>query len=219
TPAPKNAILISNDRDEIMPLWYLQFVEQRRRDVIGLFPLITPAPGYENVGRLIDRLLDSARPVYLIKPMPGIETKFWLEDDHNLIRVIGRTRETPPQVEKEISYTNQLRVKGFDAIRQENLLRVAVFWQARAELNVNYISFVQLFDARGNKIAQGNDHQVGGEYYPTRLWMLDEVLRDEHALIIPDHLAPGAYRIGVGMYTRDRELLGEPVEIGTVTLR
>ena len=36
---PQDAVLISNDRDEMVPLWYLTYVEGLRSDLTGLFPL------------------------------------------------------------------------------------------------------------------------------------------------------------------------------------
>lgn len=38
---PDNAILISNDRNEIVPLYYLQAVEGKAQGVTGIFPLLT----------------------------------------------------------------------------------------------------------------------------------------------------------------------------------
>ena len=38
-------MLISNDRDEMMPLWYMQQVEGRRPDLAGVFPLLLTGDG------------------------------------------------------------------------------------------------------------------------------------------------------------------------------
>ena len=38
-------MLISNDRDEMMPLWYMQQVEGRRPDLAGVFPLLLAGDG------------------------------------------------------------------------------------------------------------------------------------------------------------------------------
>jgi hypothetical protein len=38
----------------------------------------------------------------------------------------------------------------------------------------------------GAKAAQGDDHQVGGDYYPTSLWQIGETLRDEHVVSLDD---------------------------------
>ena len=219
-PIPPNAILISNDRDEVTPLWYMQYVENTRRDVLGLFPLITPAPEHANIGRLTDSVLDANRPVYFIKPMPGIEVKYRLENSGELWRVAERNQGRVPQNPSGAIFANRVRVLGYDVAREANVLRVAIYWVPLVKLDWNYTTFVQLFGARGGKIAQGNDHQVGGEFYPTTLWNVGEVLRDEHTIELPPGLAPGTYHLFVGMYRLpDFESLGEPVEIGWMDLR
>ena len=77
-PIPQDAILVTNDRDEMMPQWYLKYVEGRRADLTGLFPLIQPGPEWADVGAVTDQALRSGRPVYLIKPMDGLEVRFKL---------------------------------------------------------------------------------------------------------------------------------------------
>ncbi|HYN87130.1 MAG TPA: DUF2723 domain-containing protein, partial [Ardenticatenaceae bacterium] len=79
-PPPPDAILVSNDRNEIVPLWYLQFVEGRRRDLLGLFPLITTRSEHADVGAVVSFALATGRPVRLIKPMPGLDLRFELAD-------------------------------------------------------------------------------------------------------------------------------------------
>ncbi len=56
-PIPQDAILITNDRDEMMPQWYLKYVEGRRPDLTGLFPLIQPGPEWADVGAVTDQAL------------------------------------------------------------------------------------------------------------------------------------------------------------------
>ena len=86
-PIPQDAILVTNDRDEMMPQWYLKYVEGRRPDLTGLFPLIQPGPEWADVGAVTDQALRSGRPVYLIKPMAGLEVKFKLAPEGALVRV------------------------------------------------------------------------------------------------------------------------------------
>ena len=219
-PIPPNTILISNDRDEMTPLWYVQYVENVRRDLLGLFPLITTAPEHANVGRLTDGVLDAHRPVYFIKPMPGIEVKYRVENSGALWRVAEGYQGRVPQNPSGAIFADRVRVLGYDVTREANVLRVAIYWVPLAQLDRNYMTFVQLFDARGGKIAQGNDHQVGGEFYPTTLWNVGETLRDEHTIELPPGLAPSTYYLFVGMYRLpDFESLGEPAEIGWLDLR
>ncbi len=211
-PIPPNAILISNDRDEMMPLWYMQYVENTRRDLLGLFPLITP--DRTNIARLTDSVLDANRPVFFIKAMPGIEIKYKVsESNAPLVRVLGRATDAPPQNATNAILADKVKIIGYDATRQGADLRVVIYWQPLAKLGYNYTTSVQLFDARGGKIAQGNDHQVGGEFYPTSLWEAGEILRDEYVLLLPPESVPGTYHLFVGMYrSSDLESLGEPVE-------
>jgi hypothetical protein len=217
---PPNAILISNDRDEMMPLWYMQYVENTRRDVLGLFPLLTPAPQYANIARLTDSILDTGRPVYFIKPMPGIEIKYRVASEPPLVRVLGPAADAPPQCAANATIADRVRVIGYDVARASHALRLAIYWQPRAELDRNYTTFVHLLDDRGGKVAQGNDHQVGGEYYPTSMWNVGETLRDEQTIALPPNLTPGVYHFVVGMYAQpDLQMLGAPVEIGTIDLK
>jgi hypothetical protein len=223
-PIPQNAILISNDRDEMMPLWYMQYVENTRRDLLGLFPLVTPAPQHATIVRLTDSVLDVGRPVFFIKPMPGIEIKYRVAASDPLMRVLGRAADAPPQNVGAFGRTpllgDRVRVLGYDGWREPGALRVAIYWQPRAKLERNYTTFAHLLDAHGNKVAQGNDHQVGGEFYPTSLWDVGETLRDEQVIALPPNSAPGSYRLLVGMYHQpDLEMLGEPVEIGAVDVK
>lgn len=214
--APSNAILISNDRDEMMPLWYSQYVENTRRDVLGLFPLITPAPEHANIARVTDDALGAHRPVYFIKAMPGIEIKYRVAAADGLWRVTEQNRT--PQHPSDAVLAARVRVIGYDGARAADALRVAIYWMPRAKLSRAYATFAHLLDARGDKVAQGNDHQVGGAFYPTTLWQVGETLRDEFVIALPPNLAQGNYRLLVGMYSSD-ELLGEPVEVGAVEIK
>jgi hypothetical protein len=213
---PPNAILVSNDRDEMMPLWYIQYVENTRRDVLGLFPLITPAPEHANIARLTDSVLDTNRPVFFIKAMPGIEIKYRLEQNDALWRVTAQPRT--PQQTSDAVLANRVRVIGYDVLRESDALRVAIYWSPLAKFDRDYTTFVHLLDARGNKVAQGNDHPVGGEFYPTSLWRVGETLRDEFVITL--NFAPGIYQLLGGMYHKlDGEMLGEPVIVGAVEIK
>jgi hypothetical protein len=222
-PIPPNAILLSNDRDEMMPLWYIQYVENTRRDLLGLFPRITPAHEYVNIGRLTDSVLDANRPVYFIKPMPGIEVKYQVEPFGEVLRVVGHaargTRGTLPSGSSAI-LAGRVRVLGYAVAREPGAWRVTLDWVPLARLERNYTTFVHLLDPSGNKIAQGNDHQPGGEFYPTALWEIGDTLRDEFLVFPPANLAPGIYTLLAGMYAPPGfEPIGDPVAFGYVEIQ
>jgi hypothetical protein len=225
-PIPEGSVLVSNDRDEMMPLWYYQYVDGRRPDLLGIFPLIVTEPTYANLGGLIDQALLSQRSVYLIKPMPGLEVKAQLEPDPEMlpmIRVSGPALERPPLHPREVELAGVMRLVGYDqsssSARPGESLTITLYWQPQSEIDFDYSSYVHLVAEAGRGITQ-SDHQLGGEYYPTSLWRPGEVLRDSHVLTIPQDVAPGVYRLVSGMYRYPSlEPLGGPADIGLMAVK
>jgi len=222
-PLPWQSILVSNDRDEIMPLWYYQFVDGRRPDLNGLFPHIVPEPAYENIVRLIDDILAMGRPILLIKEMPGLEIKYQLESFGSLVKVVGPAVTKTPDYSYRVSLGEEVLLIGYDqeprSPQPSEELHVILYWQTQRELEGVYSSFVHLVDEEGQRMA-GSDQQPGGVFYPTDLWRPGEVLRDEHAFTVPPETPAGRYRLLVGMYSYpSMEFLGESVFIGQIEIK
>jgi hypothetical protein len=216
TPTPGEAILISNDRDEVMPLWYMQQVEGVRPDLTGLFPLIVQGPGWGNVAQVAERALETGRQVYLIKPMPGLEVKFALQPTEGLLEVLGPAASGPPERASDLVLADTVRLLGYDLgspLEPGGVLEVALHWQPLRPMDADYTSFVHLLDAEGQKVAQ-SDHLPGGVYYPTSLWQPGEMLLDVHRLALPEALGPAPRTLLVGFYRQPSlERLGEPLQI------
>jgi hypothetical protein len=223
-PLPPNAVLVSNDRNNIMPMWYFQYVDGVRPDLLGLFPLITPR--YPTLGPVLDVALDSERPVYLIKEMPGVEVKVEVEAERGLWRVLGPAVEGEPAYPMDARLADAVALAGYDlsphSPQAGETLQVSLYWEALHPLEADYHTYVHLVDAEGNKVAQ-SDRQPGGVFYPTTLWQPSERLRDNHVLTVPADTPPGVYRLLAGMYTLSAsgELgpLGEPLAIGEVAIK
>ncbi len=213
-PLPTGAVLISNDRNEIMPLWYYQYVEQRRPDLLGLFPLIVTDPAYRTVGRVLDQALASGRPVYVIKSMPGLSLKADLEPAGSLYRATAI--DSPPTTRLDIdlppvtvttdrgeSLTETIRLRGYDvtptSIRAGQPLTVTLRWHVTHPLTTDYTSYVHLIDAQGQGLTQ-SDQRPGGDIYPSSAWAVGEQVRDRHTLTLPEDLEPGRYQLRVGLY-------------------
>ncbi len=223
---PPGTILLSNDRNEIMPLWYYQYVENRRPDLLGLFPLITTDPEFANIGRLLDQTLATERPVYLVKPMAGLE----LKADLTLLPplphaqlVEARPPKLRPDQPLELAYNDLLTITGYDQSLTEDEITITLYWQAKSEtITEDYTSYVHLIDSSGNGRAQGQDHRLGGVYYPTSLWRPGEILRDHHTIRLPAELASGEYTLIAGLYLQPKpgiiEPLGEAQALGTVVI-
>ncbi len=220
-PIPQAAILVTNDRDEMMPLWYMQHVEGVRPDLTGLFPLIQPEPAWADVGGVTGEALRSGRPVFLIKPMSGLEVKFRLEPAGALGRVLGPAAANPPDRPADALYADAIRLTGYD-LRPANLTpggsaALTLHWQPVRRLDADYTTFVQLLNADGAKIGQ-SDHRPGGVYYPTSLWKPGETLADTHTLSLAADLGRPPYTLLVGLYTGGADLrhLGEPQRVGVI---
>ena len=223
-PLPPDAILISNDRNNIMPMWYFQYVDGMRPDLLGLFPLITPE--YPSLGHVLDLALSTGRPAYLIKEMPGAEVKVEVEAEGGLWRVVGQAADGEPAYATSAHLEDKVALLGYERSPRSpqpgGSLQVALYWEALRPLEEQYHSFVHLRDGQGQVVAQ-SDRQPGGVHYPTSLWRPGEQLRDDHTLSIPADADEGVYELWVGMYTltSDGDLvpLAEPVRAGQVAIK
>lgn len=198
-PPPTDAILVSNDRNELVPLFYMQAVEGRGHGFTGLFPLIRPGGDFADIGATVETALRHAgdQPVLLIKPMPGLEVKFDLTPGPDpLVRVNGLAADwaLPNRVDAPFG---PLRLTGYDWRPAGEQAEVALRWEVIAPLEDDYTTTVQLFDAQGAKLAQ-HDAPPGGVYYPTSHWKPGERLVERHTLTVPAGSAP--VRLLVGMY-------------------
>lgn len=86
-----------------------------------------------------------------------------------------------------------------DVVRPGAILRLTLFWEAGSEVAKDYAVFVHLLDDGGQLLAQRDGEPVGGSR-PTTAWITDDIVSDNHGLLIPESLAPGEYRLIVGMY-------------------
>jgi len=188
-PAP-GAILVSNDRNEIVPLFYLQQVKEQLPGVTGLFPLIEPEARFADIGATIDtaRAIAPAAPLYLIKAMPSLGVKYALEEaTPPLVQVVGPAVTTTPEHPVAQPY-GPLQLVGYDWTAAGEQLTISLYWQVESRLDQDYTTTVQLFDAAGNKLAQ-SDAPPGDPYYPTSLWKPGEQLVERH-LLTPNSSAP-----------------------------
>lgn len=231
-PLPPGAILLSNDRNEIMPLWYYQYVDNQRLDLMGLFPLIVTDPAYANVGRVLEQALASGRPVYLIKPMAGLSLKADLTPSGTLLQATAYHRPPthplditlPPAATKPVAET--IKLSGYELwpteITPGTQITITLHWQASQPLAVDYTSYVHIVNSAGQGVAQ-SDARPGGDYYPSHLWQVGETLRDRHVVTLPPDLPGGSYRLIAGMYYQPQpgQLvgMGAGVDIGALQIR
>lgn len=228
-PIPETAILLSNDRNEIMPMWYYQYVENRRPSLRGLFPLITPDPAYRHISGVLEQAFESGRPVYFIKPMEGLSLKANLAPEGTLYR--ATPLDVTPAYENRQTLTEatgnaSVALVGYDlssdTVQPGDPLEVALFWQVEQELTVDYSSYVHLVTAEGAGLTQ-SDHRPGGDFYPSSAWQAGETVRDRHQLTMPADTPDGEYRLRAGMYYQPEpgviQALGDGIDLGTLVVK
>ncbi|MFZ2359697.1 MAG: hypothetical protein WA040_10175, partial [Anaerolineae bacterium] len=75
-----------------------------------------------------------------------------------------------------------------------------LLWQAASDFVAEpLVVVVQLLDRDGQVAASLEEEPLQGRY-PTSQWQPGELARDRHTLRLPDDLAPGTYRLIVGLY-------------------
>lgn len=128
-----------------------------------------------------------------------------------------------PQHPHGADFGDLIRFLGYDLHREEGRLRLKLYWMAFRKIEADYTVFVHLADELGTLVAQQDGPPQGGSY-PTSLWDEGEFVSDEVELLLPPKLAPGLYRLYLGLYRwEDMEHLrlpwgGERLDAGMVEL-
>jgi len=130
------------------------------------------------------------------------------------VRVPLRTL-TAPSVEHPSSANlgDQVSLIGYDLSSKGLVpgasLTVTLHWQARREMTSDCKAFVHLLDVTG-RLVVGSDAVPADWTRPTTGWLAGEYVADAHMLPLPANLAPGEYRLEVGMYDAESNIrLGE----------
>ncbi len=226
---PQNAILVSNDRDEMAPLWYVQYVQATRQDLTGLFPQLQQGAAWATVARVTELALATGRPVYLVKPMPGLAIKFDLAPlgDKQVGPLgppvaVNLPAKVKPDHDVDLTYGDTVRLAGYDLIPATlapgQPLQVVLYWEPLQLMGADWTTFVQVLNSEDAKLGQ-SDHRPGGDFYPSSLWAPGEGLADRHIISLPAELGPGPYRLVAGLYIYPSEPLrhlGEPQTIGEI---
>jgi 4-amino-4-deoxy-L-arabinose transferase-like glycosyltransferase len=84
-------------------------------------------------------------------------------------------------------------------------IALAVYWQADGAISQNYFTFVHLLGPEGTIAAQ-DDRIAGADSFPTTLWKVGTLVRNEFKLKIPPDTISGAYKIVIGLYNEDGRL-------------
>lgn len=136
--------------------------------------------------------------------------KVWAGDDFGKVALgpFRLTPITPSPIELKaarlanILFGGQISLLGYSANTEAKAgesISLSLYWQARVKLARDYTVFVHLLDASGSVRSQIDSPPLGGSY-PTSIWDDGEILRDDYVLQLPADLAPGTYRVELGLY-------------------
>ena len=168
----------------------------------GLFPLLSSDPAWIDLNTTLAAAAATGRPVYTIKPMPGIEARYQTQPlTSGLVQVLGP--QPAPDPSYEAPYGDDLRwlnVAWTGDAQPGGILEVNLFWRVVQQPFIPWHSFLQLVDGSGNKVAQADDHRPGADYLPATLWHSGDVVNDRFSLSLPSDLASGDYTLVAGFY-------------------
>ncbi|HSN75607.1 MAG TPA: phospholipid carrier-dependent glycosyltransferase [Anaerolineae bacterium] len=149
------------------------------------------------------------------------------------IDILGWPRQfEPPAVAQptQVRFGDEMQLVGYTvgpAVAGQPLV-VTLCWQALAEMDTSYVTFVHLLDA-GGALQSQNDAIPGQGAYPTTGWLPGEYVCSEHALPLAAGLPAGTYAVSVGVYDPlferrlpaaiDGELAGDEVHLTTVGIK
>lgn len=98
---------------------------------------------------------------------------------------------------------DSLQLLGYNLDRAQyragETIPLTLYWNANQTPNASYKVFTHLVDANGVLRAQRDSIPQNGAL-PTNRWFSGEYITDEYTLQLPNDLAPGDYRLFVGMY-------------------
>lgn len=218
-PLPADAILVSNDRDEMVPLLYVQQIEGQAPGLTGLFPLISPDLAWADLRATLDSALATGRPVFTIKPMPGVEALYAVEAlPGELLRVQGRRPAPDPSFEYPYGdYLRWLNLEWWGDALPGGELHITLYWRVTQTPPQTWHTFLQVFNAAGERIKQADDHRPGGVYLPSPQWRPSDVIVDSFTLPLPEELPPGGYTVVAGFYNPDTGArMADPLPVATL---
>lgn len=171
----------------VLVAWHLR---QRRVDSAESLP--QPAP-FE---RAIAWRIVSVVSVLSLLLIAVLEPRDLLHANSTGFTVSGVQQDTA------VTFADDIALIGVDmptgAVKPGDTIDLTLYWKALQPMDDNYRVFVHVLRPDDNVVAQSDKLNPGD--YPTERWSADEYVRDQHRLAIPETIAPGDYRLIVGLW-------------------
>ncbi len=136
------------------------------------------------------------------------------------LALYGTPAKLPPRQPLKANLEDEITLLGYslaeEEVRAGEIVRLTLFWRAKAKVDERYRVFVHLLDEEGRLLAQRDSEPVGGSR-PTTTWASGEVVADNYGVPLPQDLPPADYHLVVGIYlpsTGERlSVLGDEGEV------
>lgn len=127
----------------------------------------------------------------------------WFRTNSRLPAVVGLARPL------QLDYANGMRLLGYDLKAQRvqpgATLKLVLYWQTTRPLARDYSVFVHLTPMNNDRqVAQADSMHPGPN--PTSRWPTDKYTIDLHEMRVPPEVAPGRYRLQMGVYDSGRSV-------------
>jgi uncharacterized membrane protein len=150
-----------------------------------------------------------------------------------LVAVASAGGEEQPAQVVEAEFGRQMALRGYTVspveARAGQEVAVTLYWRGLTPMSVDYTVFVHLVGADGQRVAQQDGEPWWEVKVPTSTWQVGEELQDRHVLKVPEGVAPGEYRLQMGVYywqTQERLPVqhgdappADYLELGSVTIK
>lgn len=104
----------------------------------------------------------------------------------------------------KVTWSDKFSLEGYkppgNPVHAGETVALTLYWKALEREKHDYTVFVHLIDSNGVIKAQADGQPMNGDH-PTSLWELGEIVRDVHSVKLPPDLAPGTYRLEIGLYS------------------
>ena len=108
-----------------------------------------------------------------------------------------------PQYSLQVSFAGRIALIGYDlpreTIKAGETLRLTLYFQGQEEVDEDYTVLVHLLDEESQIVAQRDSQPQSGNY-PTSVWDVGEMVKDDYELQVRPDTPPGRYHLEVGLY-------------------
>jgi uncharacterized membrane protein len=151
--------------------------------------------------RLPVTVVDSPQPLRRFEANTWVRVATFERQGRQLVELMLDDQELQPDHSLQANLGDLMTLYGYAVSPVKNgEVEVTLYWQAAADIPVDYSVFVHLVDEKGQLVAQHDSQPWWEVSVPTSTWKPGEKVLDRHTLSLPANLPPGTYRLQVGVY-------------------